>query len=77
MTLKEKVKLYTTKTAIKGALKVLPKISDERWLSLIKGRVYKLKKKEERDFLENMLINLKKLSREKNITIIKKIQLRI
>ena len=59
MTLKERVKLYTTKTAIRGVLKVLPKISDERWLSLIKGRVYRLKKKEERDFLENLLINLK------------------
>ena len=59
MTIKERVKLYTTKTAIKGVLKVLPKISDERWLSLIKGRVYRLKKKEERDFLENLLINLK------------------
>ena len=64
MTLKEKVKLYTTKTAIKSALKILPKISDERWLSLIKGRVYRLKKKEERDFLENLLVNLK-LSAEK------------
>src|SRR4030043_1648651 len=62
MTIKERVKLYTTKTAIRGVLKVLPKISDERWLSLIKGRVYKLKKKEERDFLENMLINLKSVS---------------
>ncbi len=59
MTLKEKVKLFTTTTAIKGALKILPKISDERWLSLIKGRVYKLKKREERDFLESLLINLK------------------
>ncbi len=64
MTLKEKVKLYTTKTAIRSALKILPKISDERWLSLIKGRVYRLKKKEERDFLENLLVNLK-LSAEK------------
>ncbi len=60
MTIKERVKLYTTKAAIKSALKVLPKISDERWLSLIKGRVYKLDKKEERDFLENLLVNLKK-----------------
>lgn len=60
MKLKQKVKLYTTKTAIKGVLKVLPKISDEKWLSLIKGRVYRLKKKEERDFLENLLINLKR-----------------
>ncbi len=59
MTLKERVRLYTTKTAIKGALKVLPKISDDRWLSLIKGRVYRLKKKDERDFLENLLVNLK------------------
>jgi len=59
MTLKERVRLYTTKTAIKGVLKVLPKISDERWLSIIKGRVYRLKKREERDFLENLLINLK------------------
>jgi MoaA/NifB/PqqE/SkfB family radical SAM enzyme len=59
MTLKERLKLYTTKTAIRSALKILPKISDERWLSLIKGRVYRLKKKEERDFLENLLINLK------------------
>jgi MoaA/NifB/PqqE/SkfB family radical SAM enzyme len=64
MTLKERVKLYTTKTAIRSALKILPKISDERWLSLIKGRVYRLKKKEERDFLENLLVNLK-LSAEK------------
>jgi len=64
MTLKERVKLYTTKTAIKSALKILPKISDERWLSLIKGRVYRLKKREERDFLENLLVNLK-LSSEK------------
>ena len=64
MTLKERVKLYTTKTAIKSALKILPKISDERWLSLIKGRVYRLKKREERDFLENLLVNLK-LSAEK------------
>jgi len=64
MTLKERVKLYTTKTAIRSALKILPKISDDRWLSLIKGRVYRLKKKEERDFLENLLVNLK-LSAEK------------
>ena len=62
MTLKERVRLYTTKTAIKGVLKVLPKISDERWLSLIKGRVYRLKKKDERDFLENLLINLKDMA---------------
>ncbi len=62
MTLKEKVKLYTTTTAIKSVIKVLPKISDERWLSIVKGRVYKLKKKEERDFLENLLVNLKKAS---------------
>lgn len=60
MTLKERVRLISTKAAIKGALRVLPKISDERWLSLIKGRVYKLKKKEERDFLENLLVNLKR-----------------
>ncbi|MBN2073766.1 MAG: radical SAM protein, partial [Actinobacteria bacterium] len=60
MTLKERVKLYTTKTAIKGALKVLPKISDEKWVSLVKGRVYRMKKKEERDFLENLLVNLKR-----------------
>ena len=58
--MKERVKLYTNKTAIKGAVKILPKISDERWLSMIKGRVYRLKKREERDFLENLLVNLKK-----------------
>ena len=62
MTLKEKVKLYTTSAAIKSVIKVLPKISDERWLSLVKGRVYKLKSKGERDFLENLLVNLKKAS---------------
>ena len=62
MTLKEKVKLYTTTAAIKSVVKVLPKISDERWLSIVKGRVYKLKKREERDFLENLLVNLKKAS---------------
>jgi MoaA/NifB/PqqE/SkfB family radical SAM enzyme len=62
MTLKERVKLYTTSTAIKGVIKILPRISDERWLSLVKGRVYKLKKQEERDFLENLLINIKKAS---------------
>ncbi len=45
MTLKDRVKLYTTGTAIKSVIKVLPKISDERWLSLVKGRVYKLKSK--------------------------------
>ncbi|MBL7060984.1 MAG: hypothetical protein ISS13_04030, partial [Actinobacteria bacterium] len=60
MTLKEKVKLITTKTAIKSALKVITKISDERWLSIVKGRVYKLRKREERDFMENLLVNLKK-----------------
>jgi len=60
MTVKERVKLYTTKAAIKSAIKILPKISDERWLSMIRGRVYRLKKKEERDFLENLLVNLKK-----------------
>jgi len=58
MTIKQRLKLYTTKTAIKGALKVLPKISDERWLSLIKGRVYRLKKKEERDFMEDLLVRI-------------------
>jgi len=62
MTLKDRVKLYTTSAAIKSVIKVLPKISDERWLSLVKGRVYKLKSKEERDFMENLLINLKKSS---------------
>ncbi|MDZ7836557.1 MAG: hypothetical protein U5N58_00715 [Actinomycetota bacterium] len=48
MTIKERVKLYTTKAAIKSALKVLPKISDERWLSMIKGRVYRSENREER-----------------------------
>jgi len=62
MTLKERVKLYTTKTAIQGALKILPKISDEKWLSLVKGRVYRLKKREERDFMENLLVSLKRAS---------------
>ncbi len=62
MTIKERVRLYTTTAAIKSVVKVLPKISDERWLSIVKGRVYKLKRKEERDFMENLLINLKKAS---------------
>jgi MoaA/NifB/PqqE/SkfB family radical SAM enzyme len=62
MTLKERVRLYTTSAAIKSVIKVLPKISDERWLTLIKGKVYKLKNKGERDFLENLLVNLKKAS---------------
>jgi MoaA/NifB/PqqE/SkfB family radical SAM enzyme len=62
MTIKERVKLYTTTAAIKSVVKILPKISDERWLSIVKGRVYKLKRKEERDFMENLLINLKKAS---------------
>lgn len=62
MTIKERVRLYTTTAAIKSAVKVLPKISDERWLSIVKGRVYKLKRKEERDFMENLFINLKKAS---------------
>jgi len=62
MTLKEKVRLYTTSTAIRSVIKVLPMISDERWLSMVKGRVYKLKNKGERDFLENLLVNLKKAS---------------
>jgi len=60
MTLKEKFKLYTTSTAIRGAVKILPKISDEKWLQMVKGRVYRLEKKEERDFLENLLVSLKK-----------------
>ena len=77
MTLKERVKLYTTKTAIKGALKVLPKISDERWLSLIKGRVYRLKKKDERDFLENLLINLKNMASKVSPQIREKIVLNL
>jgi len=64
MTLKEKVKLITTKTAIKSALKVITKISDERWLSIVKGRVYKLKKREERDFMENLLIGLKRAAKD-------------
>ena len=62
MTIKERVRLYTTTAAIKSVVKVLPKISDERWLSIVKGRVYKLKKREERDFMENLFINLKKAS---------------
>ena len=62
MTLKEKVRLYTTSAAIKSVIKVLPNISDDRWLSLVKGRVYKLKSSGERDFLENLLVNLKKAS---------------
>jgi MoaA/NifB/PqqE/SkfB family radical SAM enzyme len=60
MTLKEKVRLYSTKVAIKSSLKILPKISDDRWLSLIKGKVYKSEKVQERDFLENLLVSLKK-----------------
>jgi len=60
MTLKEKIRLKSTTTAIKGALKILPKISDERWLGIVRGRMYKLKKQEERDFMENLLVNLKR-----------------
>lgn len=59
MTLKERMKLYTTKAAIKGAMKVLPKISDDRWLALVKGRIFKSKVKSERDFLDNLLVSLK------------------
>src|SRR3989304_8060221 len=59
MTLKEKVKLYSTGIAIKGAMRVLPKISDETWLSLVRGRVYRSNNKNERDFLENLLVSLK------------------
>jgi MoaA/NifB/PqqE/SkfB family radical SAM enzyme len=59
MTLKEKIKLKSTTTAIKGAMKIMPKLSDEQWLKLIRGKIYKLKKKEERDFMENLLINIK------------------
>ncbi len=60
MTLKEKVRLYTTKVAIKSTLKILPKISDERWLAMLQGRIYKTKREHKRDFLENLLISLKK-----------------
>lgn len=59
MALKEKVKLYSTGIAIKGAMRVLPKISDETWLSLVRGRVYRSNNKNERDFLENLLVSLK------------------
>ena len=38
MTLKEKVRSCTARTAIKGILKILPGIPDERWLSLIQGQ---------------------------------------
>lgn len=62
MTLKEKVRLFATSATIRSVVKVLPQISDERWLSIIKGRVSKLKKAEERDFLENLLVTLKKSS---------------
>lgn len=73
MTLKEKLKLYTTTAIIKSVVKVLPKISDERWLSIVKGRVYKLKKKEEKDFMENLLINLKKASTKMSPNVRKKV----
>ena len=77
MTLKEKMRLRATRTAIKGAIKVLPKISDERWLSLIKGRVYRLKKKEERDFLENLLISLKKAAKDLSPGVTEKIAMNL
>jgi len=60
MTLKEKIRLKSTTVAIKGAMKILPKLSDEQWLKVIRGKIYKSKKKEERDFMENLLINLKR-----------------
>lgn len=60
MTLKEKIKLKSTSAAIKGAIKVLPKLSDEQWLRMIQGRVYRLKRQDERDFMENLLVNLKR-----------------
>jgi len=77
MTLKEKMRLRATKTAIKGAIKVLPKISDERWLSLIKGRVYRLEKKEERDFLENLLVALKKAAKDLSPSVTEKIAMNL
>jgi MoaA/NifB/PqqE/SkfB family radical SAM enzyme len=77
MTLKEKMRLRATRTAIKGAIKVLPKISDERWLSLIKGRVYRLKKKEERDFLENLLISLKKAAKDLSPSVTEKVAMNL
>lgn len=73
MTLKEKVRLITTTAAIKSVVKVLPKISDEKWLSIVKGRLYKLKRKEERDFIENLLINLKKASSRMSPAVRKKV----
>ena len=59
MTLKERIKLYSTGTALKGVIKILPKISDEMWLTLARGRIYRSEDKNERDFLENLLVNLK------------------
>jgi len=59
MTLKEKIKLYSTGTALKGVMKILPKISDETWLTLVRGRIYRSENKNERDFLENLLVSLK------------------
>ncbi|MCE5330059.1 radical SAM protein, partial [bacterium] len=59
MTLKEKIRLKSTTTAIKGAMKILPKLSDEQWLKVIRGKIYKLKQQDERDFMENLLVNLK------------------
>ncbi|MCL4378352.1 MAG: radical SAM protein [Actinobacteria bacterium] len=60
MTLKEKIRLKSTTTAIRGAMKILPRLSDDQWLRVIRGKVYKLKKQEERDFMENLLVNLKR-----------------
>ena len=59
MSLKEKLKLYATSVAIKGAMKILPKISDDKWLMLTRGRIYRSRDKNERDFLENLLVSLK------------------
>jgi MoaA/NifB/PqqE/SkfB family radical SAM enzyme len=77
MTLKEKVRLITTKTAIKSALKVITKISDERWLSIVKGRVYRLKKREERDFMENLLISLKKAAKDMSPSVREKVAMNL
>ena len=60
MTLKEKIRLKSTTTAIKGAIKILPKLSDNQWMRIIRGRMFKLKVQDERDFMENLLINLKR-----------------
>ncbi|MGQ9629807.1 MAG: radical SAM protein [bacterium] len=60
MRLLDRTKAFTARQVFNGALRILPKMSEERWLSLMEGPIQRVQMPEGRDFLRAMVVQFRR-----------------